>query len=100
MSLEGDQHSEFLFNLTGYSLRAVAKSENLDVLKLHFCLKFLYQQGVVSIEQWMSVFLKTNIIDSATLSNDVGEQLLVENYLNSIELQVMQYIKTADSGYL
>ena len=100
VSLEGDQHSEFLFNLTGYSLRAVAKSENLDVLKLHFCLKFLYQQGVVSIEQWMSVFLKTNIIDSATLSNDVGEQLLVENYLNSIELQVMQYIKTADSGYL
>ncbi len=98
VSLEGDQNSEFLFNLTGHSLRAVAKSESLNLLKLHFCLKFLYQQGVISIEPWMSVFLKINIIDSSVLSQDADVQILVENYLHSIELVVAQYIKTADGG--
>lgn len=99
VSLEGDQHSEFLFNLTGHTLRAVAKTENLDILRLHFCLKFLYQQGVISIEPWMSVFLKTNIIDSALLAEDKSVQLMVEHYLHSIELLVTQYIKTADVGF-
>lgn len=99
VSLEGDQHSEFLFNLTGHSLRAVAKTENPDVLKLHFCLKFLYQQGVISIDPWMSVFLKVNISDSAVLSQDSNVQLLVEHYLNSLELLVTQYIKTADAEF-
>lgn len=98
--LEGDQHSEFLFNLTGHSLRAVAKTENPAALKLHFCLKFLYQQGVISIEPWMAVFLKTNISDSAILSRDSDVQLLVEHHLNSIELLVAQYIKTADAEFL
>lgn len=98
VSLEGDHNSEFLFNLTGHTLRAVCKAANLNVLKLHFCVKFLYQQGVVSIEPWMSVFLKMNISDSSLLADDENVQLVTENYLDSIELLVKQYIKTADSG--
>ncbi len=98
VSLEGDQHSEFLFNLTGHSLRAVAKCLNPGFLKLHFCLKLLYQQGVISIEPWMSIFLKTNIIDSATLCDDPNVQTVVDHYSDSIELIVAQYIKSADTG--
>lgn len=98
VSLEGDQHSEFLFNLTGNSLKAVAKTECPDSLKLHFCLKFLYQQGVISIAPWMAVFLKINIIDSAILSMDPAVQTLVDNYSVSTELLVAQYIKSADTG--
>lgn len=98
VSLEGDQNSEFLFNLTGHTLRAISKAEKLNVLKLHFCVKFLYQQGVISIEPWMAVFLKMNISDSAILSSDENVQLVTENYLDSIELLVTQYIRTADSG--
>lgn len=99
VSLEGDQHSEFLFNLTGHALRAVSKTENPNMLKLHFCLKFLYQQGVISIEPWMSVFLKINIIDAEDLSEDADVQMLVDSYLDSVTLQVVHYIKTADAGY-
>jgi DNA repair protein RecO (recombination protein O) len=99
VSLEGDQNSEFLFNLTGHTLRAVSRVKNLNVLKLHFCLKFLYQQGVISIEPWMSLFLKTNISDFSALADDLNIQIVTENYLDSMELLVIQYVKTADSGF-
>ena len=98
VSLEGDASSDFLFNLTGHSLRAVAVTKSLPVLKLHFCLKFLYQQGVISIENWMTPFLKTNMSDSALLAENESIQVVTENYLDSIELLVNQYIKTADAG--
>lgn len=100
VSLEGDQNSEFLFNLTGHTLRAVAKSNHLHLLKLHFCLKFLYQQGVVSIEPWMHIFLKTNMNESEILKENDSAVGSVLEYGDSIENLVLQYIKTADAGYL
>ena len=100
VSMEGDQHSEFLFNLTGHSLRAISKTENIPVLKLHFCLKFLYQQGVVSLENWMQPFLKVNMSDSAELTQDKNVEESAEHYLDSIENLVLQYIKTADAGFV
>lgn len=100
VSLEGDQHSEFLFNLTGHTLRAVSHESNLKRLKLHFCLKFLFQQGVVSLEPWMAIFLKTNISDSNNLDSAIETNEFVDLYLGSIEVMVNQYIKTADMGYV
>jgi DNA repair protein RecO (recombination protein O) len=99
VSLEGDANSDFLFNLTGNTLRAVSQSDELRVLRLHFCLKFLYQQGVISIEPWMSAFLKLNISDTNQLSQIENSIQFVEDYLDSIESLVMQYIKTADAGF-
>lgn len=98
VSLEGDQHSEFLFNLTGHSLRAVAKSTAPEILKLHFCLKFLFQQGVISLEPWMNIFLKVNITDSAVLAEEPNMQALVERYSGPIGSVVDEYIKSADTG--
>jgi len=102
VTLEGDSNSDFLFNLTGHSLRAVAVvvTKNLPVLKLHFCLKLLYQQGVISLEPWMTPFLKTNMNESVSLGENDSIQVITENYLDSIELLVQQYIKTADTGSL
>ena len=100
VSLEGDQNSEVLFNLTGHTLRAISTTKNLEVLKLHFCLKFLYQQGVIAFENWMSPFLKANMSESAELAKDGEVQVNAETYLDSIETLVMQYIKTADAGFL
>lgn len=100
VSLEGDQHSEFLFNLTGHTLRAVSQECNLKRLKLHFCLKFLFQQGVVSLDAWMAPFLKTNISESNKLDSEIETTEVVDLYLDSIEMMVNQYIKTADMGYL
>lgn len=99
VSLEGDQNSDFLFNLTGHSLRAASRAENLPVLKLHFCLKFLYQQGVISLETWMMPFLKTNVSDTGLLGADANIVTITDNYLGSMELLVTQYIKTADAGF-
>lgn len=100
VSLEGDQNSEVLFNLTGHSLRAIAKCKNLKILRLHFCLKFLYQQGVISFENWMSPFLKANMSESSELADDNEVNQHAEIYLDSIESLVVQYIKTADAGFV
>jgi DNA repair protein RecO (recombination protein O) len=99
VSLEGDPNSEFLFNLTGHSLRAVATATHLKELRLHFCLKFLYQQGVISIENWMTPFLKANMNESAKLAEHPEIQKLAEHYTDSFETLVNQYIKTADPGF-
>lgn len=97
VSQEGDSDSHFLFNLVGHALRFLnsSKPEQLLTFKLHFYLKFLFQQGVISMEPWMANYLKTNLSDSAVILDQVG----VETYLDSIELQVFHYIKSADSGH-
>ena len=95
---EGDSGSQFLFNLVGHSLRALQKSNKVNLLKLHFCLKFLYQQGVMSVDQWMTPFLKANISDHQSLSEIPEADDFVSEYLDSIESQVFQYIKTADNS--
>lgn len=96
--LEGDQHSEFLFNLTGHSLRAVAKTTSPDILKLHFCLKFLFQQGVISLEPWMNIFLKINLTDTALLATEPSVPSLVDRYSVPIRLTIDHYINSAGTG--
>ena len=99
VSQEGDMHSDFLFNLMSHTLRAAGVTQNIPLLKLHFCLKFLFQQGVVSIEDWMSPFLKLNISDHEKLTELDSLSATTETYLDSIESLVLQYIKTADPGF-
>lgn len=99
VSQEGDPNSDFLFNLLGYTLRAIGTCADLRILKLHFCIKFLYQQGVISMENWMTPFLKINISDNAKLQEVADIQDVIETYLDSIESLVLQYIKTADPGF-
>jgi DNA repair protein RecO (recombination protein O) len=98
---EGDADSHFLFNLVGHGLRFLnsSKPEELLTFKLHFYLKFLFQQGVISIDPWMSVFLKTNLAESGLVHIQQETEIIVDTYLDSIELQVFHYIKSADSGF-
>lgn len=98
VALEGDHDSQFLFNLMGHSLRALGTTKNIHRFKLHFCLKFLYQQGVISIDEWMGVFLKENLADSDQLDEVPQMKTIVEDYLDSMESQVLQYLKTADNA--
>lgn len=95
---EGDTGSSFLFNLLGHALKSLETSKKLSFLKMHFCLKFLYQQGVISIDPWMNPFLKSQIADHEKLCVIEEFQEFVEEYLDSIESQVLQYIKTADNS--
>lgn len=99
VSQEGDFDSHFLFNLIGNSLRQLGKTVDLQRFKLHFCLKFLFQQGVISPEDWMSPFLKINISDSDQLDQIPEMTEIVNNFFESIESQVLHYIKNADTGF-
>ncbi len=101
VSQEGAFDSQFLFNLVGHSLKFLNTStpDQLSTFKLHFYLKFLYQQGVISIDPWMAIFLKANLSDSGTLNSNAEVKEAVQTFLDSIELQVFHYIKSADSGF-
>lgn len=95
VSLEGDVGAEFLFNLTGNALKAIeneSTDENLMRIKLHFYLKLLFQQGVISPEPWMHPFLKTDLLKQ----NQMPEAKdLTEEYLPSIETLVHTYTRSA-----
>lgn len=44
---EGDEHSKDLFDLLGNALRILQKTDALEILRLHFQIKLLAQQGVL-----------------------------------------------------
>lgn len=92
VSQEGDQNSEFLFNLLGNTLKAIESTQDVLVLKMHFYLKFLLQQGVVQAEPWMAPFLKTNLQESNQLLN---QRQLVDEELQNVEMIVRHYLQHA-----
>lgn len=92
VSQEGDQHSEGLFNLLGHTLRATETTQDILVLKMHFYLRFMLQQGVVNAEPWMTPFLRTNLSESNTLLN---QRQLVDEELHNVELMVRHYLQHA-----
>lgn len=93
ISQEGDQNSELLFNLLGNTLMAAenCKNENLELLKLHFYLKLLYQQGVISPEVWMGPFLKTSTRESQNLEEVFKE---IKHKLPLFEQQIKSYLNS------
>lgn len=92
VALEGDQSSEHLFNLTGHFLKAVESSKEVSLLKMHFYIKFLLQQGVIEPESWMSDFLRTPLKETEKLAE---LKPLVEKHLFLLEKQVQYYLKNA-----
>jgi DNA repair protein RecO (recombination protein O) len=100
VSQEEDVNSEFLFNLVGHTLNkiaATAADKHLDRLKLHFNLKFLFQQGVIDIDPWMNPFLKENISDSNLIDENPKLIEILETYSDSIDSLVEHYLKSADT---
>lgn len=92
VSQEGDKHSGFLFNLLGHTLRAIETTPDPLIVKMHFYLKFLLQQGVVDAEPWMVPFLKTNLADSNQL---LSYRQIVDDELQNVELMVRHYLEHA-----
>lgn len=100
VSQEEDVNSGFLFNLVGHTLKKIADTTELKMLlrlKLHFNLKFLYQQGVIDIDPWMNPFLKENMSDSEKIDLLENTQEVIGNYSDSIESLVEHYLKSADT---
>ena len=92
VSQEGDRDSEFLFNLLGHTLKALESTPDVLVLKMHFYLKFLLQQGVVNAEPWMAPFLKTNLSDTEKL---IPYRQTVDDELANVEQMVKHYLANA-----
>ncbi|WP_413560144.1 DNA repair protein RecO [Bdellovibrio sp. HCB209] len=92
VSQEGDKHSDFLFNLLGHTLKSIEAAQDVLVLKMHFYLRFMLQQGVIQPEPWMGPFLKTNLADTNTL---IPHRQIVDEELNNVENMVRHYIAHA-----
>lgn len=92
VSMEGDQGSEFLFNLLGHSLRAIENSPDILLTKMHFYLKLLLQQGVVQTETWMQPFLKVPMNQGDLL---LPYKSTVDKELNQVEKMVRHYLANA-----
>ena len=90
---EGDENSEYLFNLVGHCLRAIENStpEQVPLVKLGFYLKLLYQQGVLEFEPWMKpvlqVDLKSILQNAETVDKEIerldGIEQMVEHYADN-----------------
>lgn len=96
VSQEGDRNSEFLFNLLGHTLKAVEATQDPLILKMHFYLKFLLQQGVINAEPWMASFLKINLADTNQL---LSQRQVVDEELQNVEKMVKHYLEHAMVGW-
>lgn len=94
VSQEGDQNSQLLFNLLGNTLKAVEEAENLELLKMHFFLKFLYQQGVIQPEKWMGEFLRVPVKEGAELLQTLFKEN--QHRLPYLERQIKNYLNSAE----
>ena len=92
VSQEGDQNSEFLFNLLGHTLKATETAQDLLILKMQFYLKFLLQQGVMEAEPWMAPFLRATIAETNQLENHKAEAL---EHLFDVDSMVQHYLQNA-----
>jgi len=91
-SQEGDSISEGLFNLGGHSLKALEKVQSLKNFRLHFCLKMLYQQGVLEPESWMTPYLGTSMSEHEKIEDHEDPQ--TDLHLRWAENKLREYLST------
>lgn len=91
---EGDVESESLFNLIGNALSVLESTKNLDLIKVHFSLKLLHQQGILEVENWMKIFLTTPIKETDSLAETYAPE--ISKYMNWCDQAVREYMATAE----
>ncbi|MEY4616312.1 MAG: repair protein RecO [Pseudomonadota bacterium] len=97
---EGDIHGEELFNLLGHALQFLSQNEvkSLSLFRLHFLLKFLNQQGVLNLEDWMPPFLQAPLRDHQRLQKhfDSSSETWILDQLINVENLVQAYRTSGD----
>lgn len=93
ISREGDQHSENLFNLLGHGLKMAETNANLPRLKLHFILKLLRFEGVLTVEDWMRPPLALPLTETDKWEAASSE---IKMHLSSLTMGLAHYIKSAE----
>ncbi|MCB0422585.1 MAG: DNA repair protein RecO [Bdellovibrionales bacterium] len=79
---EGVLEEESIFNLLGHALKQAESTQRLDLLKLQFELKFLYQQGVLPPELVVPEILSCSIRDHESLIFGVRELQVLQSKVN------------------
>lgn len=92
VSMEGDSGSSSMYNLMGHLLKQLEGSQNIAILKTQFFLKFLHQQGVLEVEDWMAQYLKRPISESHLIEEAPSKS---DTYSKLMEKAVLNYVKTA-----
>ena len=92
VSQEGDAVSDRLFNLAGHSLKSLEKAVDLKLFRVHFCLKLLFQQGVLEPESWMGVYLKSSMAEHEKMEGHEDPQKDLHVYW--CESQLKEYLAT------
>lgn len=92
VSQEGDTSSEFLFNLLGHALKALENTPDILITKMHFYLKFLFQQGVIQAEPWMGPFLKFSLAQGVEV---LSYRQSVDDELYNVEQMIKHYLQHA-----
>jgi recombinational DNA repair protein (RecF pathway) len=95
---EGDRHGEELFNLLGHCLQFLAERDvsSLSLFRLHFLLRFLFQQGVLNLEGWMRPFLQVHLREHHQLPPEISrenEGWILDQLVN-VEALVQNYRET------
>ena len=93
VSQEGETDNARLFQLVGHALGYLEKTQELSIFKIQFYLKLLFQQGVLSPENWMLPFLRTSLDQSY----DLTDKIITSDQIKNIEYQVQHYIDHAES---
>lgn len=94
---EGDEQSQKLFQIIGHLFHHLdqqdASWQAWMNLRMQFYLKFLMQQGVLSLSDWMSPYLKTKFEDYRQIRTaDDFHQLLQQ-----VHHQIKGYVETAST---
>jgi DNA repair protein RecO (recombination protein O) len=98
VSMEGDSNSSTMYNLLGHLLKkieTVKSPDDLVLLKVQFYLKFLLQQGVLDVEDWMRPFLKLNLQDPESFAALAAQKTVAAGRVVSLEKSVLHYVKSA-----
>lgn len=90
---EGDDGSSFLYNLIGHTLKSIELCQNLNLIKVQFYLKFLMQQGVLTIEPWMKPFLQAKVSEVNSLSEF---QAIAEQREPALKEDLKHYLQNAE----
>lgn len=93
VSLEGDDNSQNLYNLIGNTLKALESARRVDILRTQFSLKFLLQQGVLVLEDWMRPFLRAKLQDWESL---LEYEWLVKQNQEFLQNRLSDYLATAE----
>ena len=86
---EDDQHSKELFDLLGNSLKVLQSAQNLRLLRTHFEIKLLAQQGVLEFDQYETEPFRIPLEQSDHIKI---EDVHLKAIRQSIHLQMQEYL--------